>query len=68
MLHDNCIRMSRDIDQKLSYLFSVLSWVQLLCSNRPQCRKHSAVNTSCIIKESADDLLDDFFVFLREQF
>jgi hypothetical protein len=68
VVHDNCIRMSRGSVQKLLYLFHcVLSGACLLSSNRPQCRKHNAVNTSCMIEESADDLLDDFFVFLGEQ-
>jgi hypothetical protein len=68
MVCDNCIRMSRGIAQKLSHLsHCVLSWVCLLCDNRPQSRKHGVVNTLCIIEESANDLLDDFFVFLGEQ-
>ncbi len=68
VLRDDYIRMSRGIVQKLSYLFHcVLSRVHLLCSNRPQCRKHGAVDTLCIIEERANDLLDDFFVFLGEK-
>ncbi len=64
---DNCIRI-RGIVQKLSYLFHrVLGWVCLLCGNRPQCRKHGAVDTSRIIEKSADDLLNEFLVFFGEQ-
>jgi hypothetical protein len=46
----------------------VLSQVCLLCSDRPQCCKPSAVDASCIIMKSANDLLDYFFVFPGEQF
>ncbi len=68
MVHEDCIRMSRDIVQKLAYLFHrVLSRVCLLCSDRPQCRRHGAVNTLCIIEESVDDLMEEYFVFLGEQ-
>ncbi len=51
------------------YLFHcVLSWVCLLCGSRPQCRKHGAIVTSRIIEKSADDLLNEFFVFFGEQY
>jgi hypothetical protein len=61
--------MSRGIIQILPYLFHcVLSQDPLLCSDRPQCRKHSTVGLLYIIKEIADDLQDEFFVFLGEQF
>jgi hypothetical protein len=69
VVRDDCIRMSRGIVQKLSYLFHcVLSQDYLLCSDRPRCRKHGAVDASFIIKESANDLLDDCLFFLGEQF
>ncbi len=69
VLHDDCIRMSRGIVQKFLDLFHcVLSQVCLLCSERKQCHEHSAVNTSCIIKESANDLLDDFLSSLWSRF
>jgi hypothetical protein len=54
--------MSRGIVQKLTYLFHcVFSQVCLLRRDRPQCCKHSYVDALCIIKESANDLLDEFF-------
>ncbi len=62
VVHDNCIRMSRGIVQTLLYPFIVLSVGFACCV----AIKHSAVDTSCIIEESADDLLDEIFVFLGE--
>ncbi len=68
VVHDDCIRMSRGIVQKLSYLFHhVLCWICLLCGSRLQCREHGAVITSRIIEESAYDLLNEFLVFFGEQ-
>ncbi len=53
----------------MSYLFHRgLGWVCLLCGNRPQYRKHGAVDTLRIIEESADDLSNEFLVFFGEQY
>ncbi len=61
---DNCVGMSGGVVKKLQYLgHCVLGRVRLLCSQGSKCCKHSAVDASCIVEESANDFLDEFLAF-----
>ncbi len=56
------IRMGPHVVEELVNLFfGVLSGGQLLCGNVRKSHQYGGVNSTCIVKEATNDLLDAFF-------